>query len=478
MSRTSKTLLPSELRTLSSIQAQLARSFLVDFIEYNNPFYTVKWFHDLICSTLDDLAYGRTSKVMVFVPPQHGKSLIVSENFPAFLLGRQPKANIVSCSYSADLAQKFNRKVQRLIDTPKYRELFPATRLNAKSVASDSKGSWLRNTEVFEIVGHGGSFKAVGIEGALTGNPIDYGIIDDPVKDSLEAQSASIRRRNWEWYNDVFCTRCHNRSKKILIMTRWHEDDLAGRILAKEDDWKIVSLPAIREDTNNPDDPREIGSVLWPERHSAEKILQVKALSERTFISLYQQRPAPVEGGLFKRSWFKYYNTKTGTPPKFDTIIQSWDCTFKDALTSDFVVGTVWAKAGVETYLIDMVRGQWSFSETVKQMRLLSEKYPQCDQVYVEDKANGTAIIDTLKQEIAGIIPVSPTESKESRASAISYVIEAGNVYFPSDANWLQSFIEEIAVFPNGKHDDMVDSMTQALYKLYKGMSTPGLFII
>jgi predicted phage terminase large subunit-like protein len=261
-------------------------------------------------------------------------------------------------------------------------------------------------------------------------------------------------------------------------MTRWHEDDLAGRILAKEDDWKIVSLPAIREDTNNPDDPREIGSVLWPERHSAEKILQVKALSERTFISLYQQRPAPVEGGLFKRSWFKYYNTKTGTPPKFDTIIQSWDCTFKDALTSDFVVGTVWAKAGVETYLIDMVRGQWSFSETVKQMRLLSEKYPQCDQVYVEDKANGTAIIDTLKQEIAGIIPVSPTESKESRASAISYVIEAGNVYFPSDANWLQSFIEEIAVFPNGKHDDMVDSMTQALYKLYKGMSTPGLFII
>jgi len=455
----------------------MAQNFLNEFIEYNNPAYSTQWFHKKICDTFDDLLSDKYKKVMLFVPPQHGKSLIVSENFPAFALGKNPRANIVSCSYSSDLAQRFNRKVQRLIDTPVYQRLFPETRLNSKLVSNDSRGNWLRNTEVFEIVKYGGSFKAVGIEGPLTGNPVDIGIIDDPIKDSLDAQSKTIRNRCWEWYNDVFVPRTHNKSKYVLIMTRWHEDDLAGRILQAEKDWKVISFPALKEDDSNPEDPRKIGEALWPDKHSVERIMAIRKASERTFISLYQQRPAPAEGGMFKKAWFKFYK-KGYAPPTFDTVIQSWDCAFKDTVTSDFVVGQVWGKVGVTAYLLDMVRGQWCFTETVKQMRLLSEKYSECDAKYVEDKANGTAVIDTLKSEIPGIIPVTPTESKESRAAAISYVIEAGNVYFPSDENWTADYLDEMAVFNNGAHDDMVDATTQALKKLYKGEAMPGMFVI
>jgi len=470
-------LIPDDVEFLVGVERSFARTFLIDFIEYNNSAYSTQWFHKKICDTFDGLLKGSLSKVMIFVPPQHGKSLIVSENLPAFALGLNPKMNIVSCSYSADLAQRFNRKVQRLIDTPAYRTLFPETRLNTKSVTNDSKGNWLRNTEVFEIVKYGGSYKAVGIEGPLTGNPVDLGIIDDPIKDSLDAQSITIRNRCWEWYNDVFNTRTHNLSKRILVMTRWHEDDLAGRLLLNEKDWRVISFPALKETNENKDDPREIGNALWPDRHSVEKIHGIRSLSERTFVSLYQQRPSPKEGGAFERKWFKFYG-HAGKPPVFDKIIQSWDCTFKDLKTSDFVVGQVWGKIGVQSYLLDMVRGQWSFINTVKQMRLINEKYPNCDGIYVEDKANGTAVINVLQTEIAGIIPVTPTESKESRAAAISYVIEAGNVYFPSEEDWSDKFIEELAVFPNGAHDDMVDATTQALNKLYKGEMMPGMFVI
>lgn len=468
---------PDDIEFLVSLGQTLARTYLLDFIEYNNSQYSTQWYHQKICETFDELLAGKLQKVMIFVPPQHGKSLIVSENLPAFALGRDPKLQIVSCSYSADLAQRFNRRVQRLIDTPAYRKLFPKTRLNSKLVANDSRGNWLRNTEVFEIVKYGGSYKAVGVEGPLTGNPVDIGIIDDPIKDSLDAQSKTIRNRAWEWYNDVFNPRTHNRSKRVLVMTRWHEDDLAGRLLAHEDDWRVIIFPAIKEDDTNPDDPRAIGEALWPDRHSVEKINAVRRASERTFISLYQQRPAPAEGGTFLRKWFKMY-VLAGRPPAFEKIVQSWDCTFKDTVMSDFVVGQVWGKIGVASYLLDMVRGQWSFTETIKQMRLLSEKYPESDAKYIEDKANGTAVIDTLQNEIAGIIPVTPTESKESRAAAVSYVVEAGNVYLPEDEPWIDELIEEIAVFPNGAHDDRVDAMTQALKKLYKGDSMPGMFVI
>ena len=460
------------------ISRYLARNYMRDFSAYINPEYQNQWFHDVIDDKLQLVLDGVIKRLMVFLPPQHAKTTHVSNYFPSFALGQNPDLKIIACSYSADLASKINRNVQRIIDKDEYKELFPGTRLNEKNIRNDAHGNYIRNSDEFEIVGHNGFFKGVGVGGPLSGNPADVIIIDDPIKDAMEAQSITDRNRKWEWYCEVVSARLRNTTSIVVLMTRWHEDDLAGRIIAHEPgQWTIVNFPYIKENDQNPDDKRQIGEALWPEMHSYEKAMQLKANSERMFASLCQQRPAPEEGGLFKISWIKYY-AKTGLPPRFDSIIQSWDCTFKDAVTSDFVVGQVWGKIGVCTYLLDMVRGRWSFSETIKQMRLLNEKYPKCSAKYVEDKANGTAVIDVLKKEIPGIIPVNPTESKEARATAVSYVMEAGNVYFPSEEPWINDFMNELLVFPNGKHDDMVDSLTQALNKLYKGNIMPGMFTI
>ena len=450
---------------LHKLAGSLARTYLIDFITVTKPNYTIKWYHELLCEHLDKLLRNEIKKLMCFLPPQHGKSEIVSRRLPALALGQDPNLKIASCTYTADLAARFNREVQRIMDDPVYKEIFPATNLNDRNVVTDRRGNWLRNSEEFEIVNKEGSYKSVGVGGALIGNRVDLGIIDDPIKDRMEAQSELMRNRLWEWYLDVFCTRLHNDSRVLLTMTRWHEDDLAGRILANENDWVVLTLPALKEAAATvPADPRKEGESLWEEKHSAEKILKVKAKSERTFISMYQQQPRPLGGGLFKDVWFKYYRY---APPKWDKLVISWDCAFKDLKSSDFVAGTVWMKVGADAYLIDVVRGQWGFVKTLKMILQMKAKHPEAREVYVEDKANGTAVIEVLKKKVPGLIPVTPTESKDSRASAVSYLFEAGNVFFPEAAPWLKDYKDELLAFDSGAHDDQVDSTTQALQKLY-----------
>ena len=468
---------PDPYFDLDDLRPKLARKHLLNFVLHTYPEYEPHWFHRLICRKLDALYAGTIKNLMVFMPAQHGKTELTSRRFPAYCLGRNPDLKIAICCYSGDLASNINRHVQRIIDEPAYRELFPETKLSSSKSASKDVQGFVRNASEFEVVGYTGSVKSVGVMGALSGNHVDIAIIDDPIKDAMEGRSSVDRARKWDWYNEVLNLRLHNNSRKLLIMTRWNEDDLAGRILAHETGWEVVSLPYIKEAAPTEDDHRQIGEALWPDRHSVEKAMQIKKNSERAFASLCQQRPAPIEGGLFKRAWFRYFK-KTGLPVRFDTIIQSWDCTFNDAATSDYVVGQVWGKKGAEAYLIDMVRGQWSFTDTMKQIRLLTEKYPLSSRKLIEDKANGSAIIDTLKKEISGIIPISPTESKESRASAVSFVVEAGNIFLPEEASWLPDFIEELCVFPNGRHDDMVDALSQALNHLFRGHATPGLFVL
>lgn len=228
------------------------------------------------------------------MPPQHGKSELTSRRMPAYLLGLNPKLKIIGCSYSADLSKAFNRDVQRIIDDPKYIDIFPETRLNSSNVKMSAKGSYLRNADLFEIVGHRGFYKSVGVGGSLTGTPADIGVIDDPVKDKVEAESPTFRARVWDWYTNVFLTRMHNDSQQLITLTRWHKDDLAGRILKKmnaKKDWVVLSLPAIKEKPTIPEDQRNIGEALWPSRHSLERILEIKDSAPMTFSSLYQQDP-------------------------------------------------------------------------------------------------------------------------------------------------------------------------------------------
>jgi hypothetical protein len=287
-------------------RAALARRNLSDFISYTKPDYTFNWHHISICQQLQRFTNGEITRLMIFVPPQHGKSEIATRRFPAFQLGKKPKSRIAICSYSATLAMSFNRDVQRIIDDEKYHDVFPDTILNESNVSTNAQGSYLRNSEIFETVGFRGFIKTVGVGGSLTGTPIDIGIIDDPFKDREEAMSIRIREKVWSWYTDVFETRLHNESQQLIIMTRWDPDDLAGRILRRDGSkWAVISYPAIKEHDNDYD-PRQIGEALWPEKHSLERLSLIRDTSPITFNSLYQQDPKPSTGSLVFPEWSEY----------------------------------------------------------------------------------------------------------------------------------------------------------------------------
>lgn len=276
------------------------------FLGYSNPKYELEWFHKLIADHCQMLLEGKIKNLMVFMPPQHGKSEIISRNFPAWALGQNPDLKIVGCSYSSDLAQQFSRSIQRTIDSKEYQAIFPATYLNGSNTRMDARG-YLRNIDLFEMVGHRGFYKAVGVGGSLTGTPVDIAIIDDPVKDANEANSITYRQRVWDWYNTVLSTRLHNNSRQLFIMTRWHEDDLAGRILkAEPQEWTVLAIPAICEQEYDSGlSERHIGDALWPSRHSIEKLQKQKARAPREFNALYQQHPTIEGGNIVKRDWFR-----------------------------------------------------------------------------------------------------------------------------------------------------------------------------
>jgi hypothetical protein len=274
----------------------------MDFTQYTFPEYRANWHHELLCSYLDRFIKGSIPNLMVFMPPQHGKSELVSRRTPAKILGDYPDDKVVIASYSDTMAAGFNRDVQRIMETQEYTDTYPGTMI--ASTEREYSGSWMKNSSLLEVVGRRGSLRTVGVGGSLTGNPADWAFIDDPVKDAIEASSPTTQENIWSWYNDVFLTRCNNRTRKLITQTRWDENDLSGKLLKVmensdrlDDQWEILCLPAIREDYTNPFDPRELGDALWPEEHSLAKIEAVRARSARTFFALYQQNPKPVQAG-------------------------------------------------------------------------------------------------------------------------------------------------------------------------------------
>jgi len=296
------------LQKQQAIKAKLASDEFRDFVQYTKPDYEINWHHDLLMDYLQQFAEGKIKKLMVFMPPQHGKSELTSRRLPAYLLGRNPKLKIIGCSYSSDLATSFNRDVQRIIDDESYQQIFPETTLNGSNVRTSAKGSYLRNSDMFEIVEHRGFYKSIGVGGSLTGTPADIGIIDDPVKDAIEAESITYRSRVWDWFTQVFLTRLHNDSQIIVTQTRWNLDDLSGRILSRmnhDKSWTILSLPAINEGVTSIHDVREPGEALWESKHSLKRLMEIKVANPRAFQALYQQDPKPFEGGLV----FPKFNT-------------------------------------------------------------------------------------------------------------------------------------------------------------------------
>lgn len=452
------------LPNLKEIKKEKARRRLIDFTTYTYPDFSANWHHERLCDALDKMVSGEIKRLMVFMPPRHGKSELGSRRLPAYILGKNPEAEIIATSYSADLANDMNRDVQKIMDSDEYREVFPESQLPTRRDTGYS-----RKADMFEIVNHSGAYKSAGVEGGITGRGMDFGIIDDPFKNRKEAESKTTRDSVWNWYTSTFYTRLEKGASILIILTRWHEDDLAGRLLklAEEDpeadQWTVINYPAVAEEPIHESDPREIGEPLWEGKYDLEALKKIKiAVGSYEWSALYQQRPSPAEGNIVNRNWWQYYKK---APDRFDEVIQSWDCTFKESTDSDFVVGQVWGRIGADKYLLDQVRGRMDFPATIRAVRSLSAKWPAARAKLIEDKANGPAVIQSLKHEIAGLIPVNPEGGKVARAYAASPEIQAGNVYIPdpSIAPWIHDYVEEWAAFPNGTNDDTVDSTTQAI---------------
>jgi predicted phage terminase large subunit-like protein len=254
----------------------------------------------------------------------------------------------------------------------------------------------------------------------------------------------------------------------VIMMTRWSELDLTGRLLEvipnlKKKKVKVINIPALAYE-NDPLGRKE-GEALWPERYDKEELEEIKVeVGSRIFGALYQGSPAPDEGNIFKRAWWQRYTQYT-LPGDFDFRFHSWDMAFKDKKDSDFVVGQVWGVAGKDHYLLDQVRFRGEFTETVKAVYKLIYKWQDYDAILIEDKANGPAVISSLKDEFNGVVPIEPDGSKLARASSVSPMVEAGDVYIPMKdmTPWVNDFVEECAKFPNAAKDDQVDALSQAL---------------
>lgn len=473
----------------SVFERVIARKTLLDFVLFTKPEYTPKWFHVYLCEKLDAFARGEIKNLIVSMPPQHGKSELVSRRLPAYLLGLNPNLKIVGTSYSAPRARKFNRDVQRIIDTPEYFSLFPESQLNYSSVRDASKSGYLRNTDMFEVVGKEGFYYSVGVGGGLTGETVDIGIIDDPIKDKKEASSKLIRNRIWEWYEEVFCTRLHNESQQLITMTRWHEEDIVGRLIKQvEDDpeiepWEVINFPAIKEKPNK-DDPRDIGAPLWPEKHALKKLIKVKKRSPRTWNALYQGNPAPDEGDVFKKSWFGRFDMleliDETIKSKADIVPQFFlDSSYEEQKGENDPSAIMAAiKVGNYMYVLDLAVKFYGFPDLVEFIPEFMERNNAGvgSRLYIEPKASGKSIAQYLRRHtnisVVDKLPfLNLQDSKEVRAKSITPVCESGRVLLLDGAPWIPEFLDELGVFPNGANDDRVDVLVMAVSKFLLGVS-------
>lgn len=430
---------------------------------------------ELIDQALVEALETPDSRLIISMAPQEGKSVRVANDFPVWALTRNPDLRIVTASYGQSLANRNGRAIRnRIISHPEL----------GLTIAKDngSVSDWT-------LRGHVGGVLSVGIGAGLTGRPADLMIIDDPIKDRKEADSKVFRDNVWDWWTDAASTRLAPGASVVLILTRWHEDDLAGRLVKRdvEAGWQVINIPAQAD--HRPEEGetdilgREPGEYMISARgRSPESWARRKATAgARTWASLFQGRPAPQEGGVFppESQWPRYdqplWITRddgsrwvTSASRSDHEMVQSWDLAFKDTDGSDYVVGQVWLRIGTQVYLLDQIRERLNFTATLEAMRTMSARWPQAVAKFVEDKANGPAVINALGRELAGLIPIEPEGSKYARASAVSPFTEAGNVVLPT-ARLLPNvaeLFEEMRNFPHASHDDTVDALSQALNRL------------
>lgn len=457
------------------VRQELARRKLIEFTKYTNLEYRTAWFHAYLGSKLDEFAAGKIKRLMVFIPPGHGKSELVSRRLPCFILGQNPDIRVIATSHTHSLASDFNRDCQKIIGSEEYAELFPETQLFGKNIRTVSDNTYLRNSDIFEIVNHRGRYVAAGVGGNITGKRFDVGIVDDPIKSAADSHSKVIRDSTWSWFSKDFMTRISGQHARVLItLTRWHHDDIAGRLLElarnepKASQWEVVIFPAIKVDDSNPHDPRQIGEALWPEQFPLETLAEQRAPDPRGFESLFQQNPTPREGGMFKRDWL----TIVGEAPAQAKRIRWWDKAASQD-KGDYTVGALVAYHGRLVFVEDVVRGQWSAHQREVIMRQTAEldqqKYGQLVSIWMEQEpgSGGKESAESSIRNLAGFTVRAETSSgdKAGRAEPLASQAEAGNVRLVRGA-WNAEYLNELAEFPFGKHDDQIDATASAFNKL------------
>ena len=433
-------------------------------------------------------------RLIVNMPPRVGKSYTSSLWTPAWFVERWPERSVILASHESTYAISWGRKVRDML-----REHADSGRVQARvSRQIAAAGEW-ETTQ-------GGGMLSRGIGGSITGRGGHLLLIDDPLKDFAAAHSSGVRESQWQWWLSTASTRLEPGAAVVLVMTRWHEDDLAGRLTSREhegdpDEWRVLRIPALGEGMIEDTDDRIAPDAL--ERSEGEPLVLAstdetpdeaatrwerirRSVGPYVWAGMYQQRPSEPEGTILRRAWWSYYRRRGAELVRGDgsrvplsslRIVQSWDMSFKDASSSSYVVGQVWGALGDgDRFLLDQRRERLGFVETKRAMRELRAAWPATEATYVEDKANGPAIIADLKRELSGLLPVSPKGSKEARAWSVQGDLAAGSHYLPSpeDEPWVREFVQESADFPNGTHDDQVDAYTQAIDRLRRGQGEIG----
>lgn len=429
-----------------------------EFITRVSP--TFKFFRhvEVLVEQLQAVADGKSRRLLVFLPPRNSKSYLCSRLLPAYLLRLHPERWVGLASYGAELAEGFSRDARGFY-------LADGGSLNPSSCATSQ---WTTLA--------GGGLWATGVGGAATGRGFSLGIVDDPVKDAQQADSPTYRARLTDWWESVFSTRSEPDGAMVVVQTRWHLDDLAGHLLAKEleaeapEGWHVINLPAIAVEQEHAapwstePDWRRPGETLSPERFPLEKLEQIRVgMPARWWSALYQQRPTVAAGSVFLREWFRRYAPQE-LPRAFNRVIASLDAAFKAGSSSDFAALTVWGQDSSGLWLLDVVNRRMSFTDTLAAIAASWQRH-QFSELLVEDAANGPAIVDTLRQQARGFLirSVRPLGGKAARANAAAPQYEQGRVWHPRTAHWLQGFEDQLLGFPSAAHDDMVDSATQLL---------------
>lgn len=441
---------------LDAAHRERARREFRYFIKHVHPAYQFNWHHEVLIDALQRLAAREYKRLIVMMPPRHGKSELVSRLFPAWALGISPDAQIITSSYSLDLASAMNRDCQRIIQSPAYAEMFPGTKL------SEGKGgAEVKTQKRFDIVGRKGYYVSAGVGGGITGVGCSIGIIDDPVKNAAEADSAAYRSAAWEWYTTTFKTRFEPEAIEVICQTRWHEDDLTGRILvnaAGDPSTVILSLPAICE---SEEPQRKKGDALWPGKYDVAALQEIKGdVGTRAWNALYQQRPAPEEGSILKKSWFQ--TCKRADIPD-GPVNFYFDTAYTDKEANDPTAGIAYVKRGHDFYVVACTERWLDFTGQIAWIEAFAREngYNHRSVIRIEPKATGKSVVEVVRKNTGLNVREAdpPKDSKTARANSVAPVIEGGRVYVPEGAPWRDNFFSQIAAFPNAAHDDMVDCL-------------------